>query len=92
MQLAEAGDPRDERIGRGVAADPPRLLEQPVGLAGERRNDGDDLLAVADVTVDFLHHLHVVVLVLDDRAPELQHAEPFGRYSAESCSCFFNRA
>ena len=74
-KLPDPGQPGDE-AGRRIAADPGRLGEQRVGLAGERGDDRDDLLAVADVTIDFLRAGPVIVLAFEHRAAELEHDEP----------------
>ncbi len=92
VELADPRDPRDERRRPSLAAHPARLLEQAVRLAGQRRYDGDDLFAVADVAVNLLDDLRVVVLVLEDRASELEDTQSFDRDLSEDLSCFFDRA
>ena len=73
-QLADPGEPRDQRRRR-VAADQRRLLEQEIGLAGEGGDDGDDLLAVADVAIDLLGCGPIVGFMLEHRASELEDAQ-----------------
>ena len=74
MQLADPRQPGDEGRGR-IAADAARLREQRIGLAGDRRDDRDDLLTVANMAIHFLRAGPVVVLAFEHRAAEFEDAE-----------------
>ena len=92
MEFANTSDTRHERRRSVLAPDAPGLFEQTVGLASKRGQHCDDLLAVADVPVDLLDHLRIVLFALEDRASELEDAQPFGRCLPEGFSFFFHRA
>jgi hypothetical protein len=67
--LAARGDGRGARR-RG--AEPPRLREQTIRLAGERRHDGDDRVSRATEAIDLVDGAWEARLAREDRAAELE--------------------
>src|SRR6266404_4589061 len=92
LQLTHPSEARYQRVRRIGSANPFCLGEQSVRLPGKRRYNRHDFFTVANVPVDFLHDLWIVVLALENRASELQHAKALGAYFPKGVSCFFDRA
>ena len=68
-----------------LTADAHALVEQGVGFPGQRRDDRNDLFAVANVAIAFVGDRGVVALGLEHARPEFEDTKSLGRGALVHC-------